>query len=481
MSDAFESNTMTGADLSRYQDELAHERNARTLTLRRQRHLSIETSLTATVSRRYGTLTDAAKFPYLNIEKAFATLQSGDPTELSELSAQLISAVKGAPRSLKSLLGSSEFIERFLTALKSPQSPALTIKLLEVVIAIFPLLGTLMIDIIDGGLCSILTDFLISSDSSIITSTLRTISVICDRSSYARDSALCLELHNTLIEMALSQSPSELADHCCNAVLSIFRNCDQIDSEILIGAIEPLIQILSVGSVQTVASVLDCFVVMTNQHSALVHTLYEQGMFSRVVEFLNKTELVAPALRLIGNLSVAQPFQLRIMLEAGLIVKVLDILESEHAADVFWVLSNLLEAVPALILPLIDADFVDRLFEIIDTSGYDIQKEAAFFLSTLILFSPEAEVQRFVMAPVIEILVGMVGCGVEKVVLRCIYTIGKLVRWGRKGGETLKWVAESDLMDRLGELVDDPEQPLMVERAEALISQVKAAEGDKKE
>jgi hypothetical protein len=193
-------------------------------------------------------------------------------------------------------------------------------------------------------------------------------------------------------------------------------------------------------------------------------------MFSRVVEFLDAPELVSPALRLIGNLSIAQPFQLRTMLNAHLAPKLLDLLKSEHAADVFLVLSNLPEAVPALILPLIDAEFVDRLLEIIDTSGYDIQKEATFFLSTLILFSADTELPRFAVAPVTDVLVAMVGCGVEKVVLRCIDTIGKLVRCTGSDAEAVKAVkalAESDLMDRLGELLDDPEQPLVTERGGA--------------
>jgi hypothetical protein len=43
------------------------------------------------------------------------------------------------------------------------------------------------------------------------------------------------------------------------------------------------------------------------------------------------------------------------MLNAQLAPKLPDLLESDHTADVFLILSNLLEAVPALILPLIDA------------------------------------------------------------------------------------------------------------------------------
>jgi hypothetical protein len=107
------------------------------------------------------------------------------------------------------------------------------------------------------------------------------------------------------------------------------------------------------------------------------------------------------------------------------------------------------------------------LLGIIDTSRYNIKKEATFFLSTLILFSADTELPRFAVAPVIDVLVAMVGCGVEKVVLRCLDTIGKLVRCTGSAAEAVKALAESDLMERLGELLDDPEQPLVTERGGA--------------
>jgi hypothetical protein len=202
-------------------------------------------------------------------------------------------------------------------------------------------------------------------------------------------------------------------------------------------------------------------------------------MFKRVVSLMDTPALISPTLRLIGNLSVAQPFQLRAMLDAmldaGLADRLFQEVESEHAADVFWVLSNLLEAVSALIMPLIDADFVARLLEIIDTAPYDVHKESAFFLSTLVLFSQEADLPRFAAPPVIDALVGIIGCGVEKVVLRCVDTIGKLVRFLRRrpAAESVKAIAESDLLDRLSELMDSPGQPLLAERADALIAQVR--------
>jgi hypothetical protein len=470
---------MNGADLSHYQDELARARNARTLTLRRNRPaLELFTKRTKPISSG----PDANKFPYLDQAKATSVLTSGQPEDLLEFANQLISAVKSAPRPLKKLVHSPGFLENFSTALTSPKSPELTVRLLEVVGVIFPILDPLTNSFIDNGICFTLNDFLSSGDSAIISITIQVLKKICEQSSYARDSALCLEIHTALIQLALSTSPSETADSCCATLFVIFSNRDPIEPEILINSVSPLFNLLSVGSPQTVASVLDCFVAMTNQHSALVHSLYDLGLFKRVVSLLDTPVLVSPTLRLIGNLSVAQPFQLRTMLDAGLADRLFQELESEHAADVFWVLSNLLEAVSTLIMPLINRDFVDRLLDIIDSSSYDIQKESAFFLSTLILFSQEEDLPRFVTPTVIDVLVNMMGCGVEKVVLRCIDTVGKLMRYLQIHpiADSVNFLAESDIMDRLEELLDDPEQPLLTERAEALISQFRTLQDGKK-
>jgi hypothetical protein len=465
---------MDGADLSHYQDELARERNARTLTLRRPNRPALDILGKRASLGRWVPNSDSGRFPYLCPEKATVALASDTTVEI--FADQIIAGAKSAPRDVRSLVHSVGFLDRFSTVLAAPHSSELTVKLLEVVIVVFPFLDQLSSGFVDSGICFTLNDLLGSGDAGVVSASIRVVKAICEQSSYARDAALCLEVHNTLIQVALADPKSEKAEQCLGAILEIMASHDPIEPEILINCTEPLFRLLDVGSAKTVTGVLDCFVAMTNQHTALVHSLYDLGMFKRVVSLMDDPALVSPMLRLIGNLSVAQPFQLQTMLDAGLPDKLFRELESEHAADVFWVLSNLLEAVSALIMPLIDAEFVTRLLEIIEGSSYDIQKEAAFFLSTLILFSQESDLPRFVSAPVIEALINMIGCGVEKVVLRCIDTVGKLVRFlaGNPIAEGVTSIKESDVIDRLAELLDDPEQPLLAERAEALISQVRS-------
>jgi hypothetical protein len=465
---------MPGTDLSHYEDELARERNSRTLTLRRRNRPALDS---ARRGGRYGCATDAGPFPYLSAEKSIAALASGAPAVLAGLAAQLTAALACAPRPLRALVRSPGFLCGLAAALSAPPAGAAA-PLLDLVIAVFPLLGARAGGFVDGGLCFALGDFLASDDAAVAQSAVRAVRAICSHSSYARDSVLCLEIHTALVRMAIASSPSAHADLCCTALLAIFANPDPIEPEILANSVDQLCELLMVGSVQTVASVLDCLVAMTNQHSALVHSLYDLGLFERIVQLMERPSLVAPTLRLIGNLSAAQPFQLRAMLDAGLPRRLFAELESEHAAEAFWVLSNLLEAVAGLIIPLIDEKFIARLLERMESSSYHTQKEVAFFLSTLLLFLHEADLRAFVVPQVVGVLVSMIGCGIEKVTLRCIDAIGKCIRYLQTHAdrETVRCLAESDLVERLGELLDEREQPLLAERAEALITQFHALE-----
>jgi hypothetical protein len=271
--------------------------------------------------------------------------------------------------------------------------------------------------------------------------------------------------------MALEAAPSALSEECCLCLLRVFGNRDEVEPEMLLDSVEPLIAILPVGTPRAIASVLDCLVAMSNHHAAIVHSLCEHGLFAHVVRYLDVPELAGPSLRLIGNMSVVRPFGIGVALLGRLVA----FLESEHAADAFWVLSNLTEVAASVVMPFVTDDFIARLIEIVGTSSYDIQKECTFFMSTLILFSQDSELDRFIQTPVVDILISMIGCGVEKVMLRCINTLIRFMRFLQAHPNPRMWsyLSESDLSDRLGELTEqDDEQQLLVEHSEALAKQL---------
>jgi hypothetical protein len=71
--------------------------------------------------------------------------------------------------------------------------------LLDAIRTIFPHCGQLTHVLVVVGMTFPLVDFLQSDDAALVESTIALLSFICEKSSYARDSILYLEIHTTLI------------------------------------------------------------------------------------------------------------------------------------------------------------------------------------------------------------------------------------------------------------------------------------------
>jgi hypothetical protein len=464
-----DSASAVGGDLTHYQEELARERNARTLNLRHRDPLSSPSYTGVPVWRMHSSLAHLAKYPYLDPEKAIATLKSADGTKISVLAGQIVAAAHST-RLLTALAHSSGFLEALAATIASDIPSALTVALLGAAQTIFVHCEPGESALVDG-ISLRLADFLQSGDAAVVAATLALLSHMCETSGYARDSVLCLGIQTALLRMALESAPSALSEECCLCLLHVFGNRDQVEPEMLLDSVDPLLAILPVGSPRALASVLDCFVAMSNHHAAIVHSLYEHGLFAQVVRYFDVPELVGPSLRLVGNMSTVQPFGL----DGALVSRLIGFLDCEHAADAFWALSNLTEVASSVVMQFVTDEFIARLIEIVGTSSYDIQKECTFFMSTLIMFSQDSQLEKFIQTPIIDILVSMIGCGVEKVMLRCIDTLLKFVRLLRAHPNPDMWsyLTESDLSDRLGELTEqDDEQQLLVEHSEALAKQI---------
>jgi len=324
-----------------------------------------------------------------------------------------------------------------------------------------------------AGTCFSMPNLLTSGQLEVAEATVKLIYVISEHSAYARDAVLCMEIHDILIALAKRCVSPQLTGGCCQCLLRVFATTGGIDSEVLIRAAHAMVGLLGMDSVEVVSAVLDCYVQMSNKYTTLVVTLYDLGLFSLAVQLLDNAELAPAALRLVGNLCVAQPAQIRTMLDVGLIHKTIAFLETEHAADAFWVMSNLLEMVPHEIIPL-DDGAVARVLEIIATSSYDVQKEAAFFLSALILLTSASLLPKFMIQSVMEPLVDMLGCGVRMVALKCAWALVWFCKSARESpsaaGALAAMLTDSDLRSRLDDLLDERDPSLLTESAEILMA-----------
>jgi hypothetical protein len=235
--------------------------------------------------------------------------------------------------------------------------------------------------------------------------------------------------------------------------------------------------LLQLPSSTAVAAILDCFVRMSNGDPELIYSLFDLGIDQIVVQLLDNPALVNPTLRLIGNLGIAEPNHIRVMLDAGLMPKLFSFLDSEHSGDVFWVLSNLLETAPHMIHPLIGDEFVSKVIQMTVSSPFEIQKESAFFLATIIHNSGDSALTLVMLPPVITVLVEMLECGIDIVVMRCMETLRKFCRYAHHhaeiGSQVTALLLECDLTGQLDELLEH-ETSMVTEQAELLLAEYQA-------
>lgn len=462
----------SGADLSDYRDQLARERSARTLTLRRTNRTSIA-SLIGKPKVTSGPLVDVSNFPFLDPNYVCNTLRSGSISNLEEMLNNICGFTQTSSKLLKNVYLNEELPSVFIEALGNGLPSLQVVNILKTISVIFPKCEANQIRYIDEGLTMLMFDFLSSEDINILYAAICLIDVIVEVSSYARDSILSFGLHISLIEIAQMNHNQQLIISACETLYHVFSNPQSIDSTTLTSCVEPMASLLFLQDDQAEAIVLNTFVAMTNKMPALVFTMYDLDLFKHVVGLLSNENLIAATLPLIGNMSVGHAENIRTLLNCGLLEILMQLIDSSFTADVFWVLSNLVESMPHVMMEKFDMEFVHNVADVADASSFEVKKEASFFIATLILFTDSQDLIGFMFKTVLEVLVEMLGCGVGLIILRCL---DALLRFSYALQSTVNddfvaLIHESDLADSLNRLTNEG-STLIQERAEFLLNQL---------
>ena len=472
----------SGVDLRNYKDQLMKDRNSRTLTLRSLKRPSVSSmrfgqGQMRSIKTSQDTFGEQSTFPFLDPENIIGTFQSMDEAKIRTLMQQITECAESRPRLVMNLMKKTEIFQPIVDALNGEITPEFTIPIMGFISVIFPLCKPPEMNVfVDCDLCFSLYAFITSESEEVINAAIQLIAVLSEECSYARDAMISFGIHTTLMEIAKASQNEALTEACCNALHKIFGNPDPIDSATVMESVNPMAELLSISSVSALESVIDCFVEMTNKIPSIVFMLYDLELYPTIIGFLGNESLTGVTLRLIGNMSVAHPPQIRLMLELDLFNTLLGLLDSDYATCVFWIFSNMLESVPQLMMPLFTEEFVNSVIELVANASFDVKKEAAYFLSTLILFSEADAIPRFMTQEVTDVLVEMLGCGVVMIIVRCIDTLIRFIHISQTNEEYSSYneiVLDSDIRDRLQDLIS-PETPVVNERAEYLIQQLES-------
>ena len=477
-----------GLDLSAYRQQLENDRNSRSLVYRRSNRPTIAgfLSKTGSLNNRNSALI-SQQYPLLNPTVSVPILEGNDISKINEFCSNVIACHNaGSKRSLNELSNSEPLVIAMIGALSNSFPKTLLISLMSVIAILFPLNSELYETYVDNDLLFTLLSFLSEitpeelstslESQNLVGGAIELIGVLSDSSLYARNSVLCLGLHLILIDIAKSEVTQPLTYASCHCLQRVFGRPEKIDSEVTQSLIQPLSTLLSISNHSAICAILTSFYSLTSKCPSLIFDFYEgeEPYSDIIVHMLTEEDLAQAALPLIGSLCNAHAPQVQRMLSLGLFDILMQLIQTNLIADVFWVLTNLIEAIPSVMIQMITPNFIDSAISTASESSFDVKKEIIYFLCTLVLFLKPEDLTIFTQPHVIDSLVDMLGCGVGMIVLRCldvfqifIINIGR----GTLSKDFVEVLADENVIEQLESMVD-MKLPIVAPRANYILSMI---------
>lgn len=199
--------------------------------------------------------------------------------------------------------------------------------------------------------------------------------------------------------------------------------------------IDPLFELLHLKIDQysdftSISNIISIFVELTNILPILIKRFYNNGLFEFALKSITVPELTKSCINLIGNLPASSSLTFtQNMINLGLFDKLMELIQNaEFTSDVFWVLSNFLDVISQCVIPLITSELITLSVEIASQSPFNIKREIAYFLSSLIIIMDSDDIVNFLVSEeIVELLAEMLNSGVEDLMIKCICAFQKIL------------------------------------------------------
>jgi hypothetical protein len=281
----------------------------------------------------------------------------------------------------------------------------------RLITTVFPLLtNEQRVQFTDAGIAFSLLDLLDSPNSDVVKLACEIVAALAPDCDYLIDSFFTFDFHYQLIDLIHQSSDESLQIAAARAIFCLYGDHDRILSTILKNSLPKLLSLVTVNSRPVVSFVLKALTEITNQRSSLAYILFDAGVVDRIVGFLDDDDLKGSVIPLLGNLCLSGRGHIAYLIHLGLPRKLFNLTGTVHAADAFWVLSNLLENAPDLYSEAEISE--EKLKSLIATTlekahaeNMQLVKEATFFLASLIIFVARHFLPVFLRFDVFDVLV----------------------------------------------------------------------------
>lgn len=442
-------------DLSTYREKLDRLRDERSLLLRRI-HLpciSHYTSNSSTVP--IATMTE---YPALDPDYLIPIFAARNENDILSLPILDQMAQPGAAAVLNNLAINEEFAKNIMEALNDDINVKVNNLIMAIIEKLYPhSTEEIMEQYIDDGLAFTIYNFLSTKEH--FEQCISLMVVIATNCTYARDALTCIGTHSLLLEIVLSISAVEIIELCLEALYAFFRNDGSMDPANIDECINPLFTILhSTDSTEIIKIICSIFCEMTNKLPIVADKLFNQGLYELIMEFLPNPNYTEVAIFLIGNVCATDPEHIGFLIDRGLMEHLMNNLNNaEMQSTVLWVCSNIMESGPHLILPHISNDIMKEIVTLANESPFNVKKEAAFFIGTVILHIESHQLPMFLNQDVMDILEEMLTFGISEIVIRCIDAMLRLLIFmpSERIEELIQIILNSDIHELLEQIIQE--------------------------
>ena len=276
-----------------------------------------------------------------------------------------------------------------------------------------------------------INNILFSDNIQLFSPALNLINSMSQRSDYARNSVTCLDLHKQMLELIKQNITKEITENALLALYAIFKNPEPMESVTIKEASEMIFDLLKEDFPQEyICIMLNILTEMSNKLSTIIPDFFAKGLYNYAFQEMDNPILTKACLNLIGNMCVSCLSFMESLLSQGLFEKLLGLIQSQQNTSclpqVYWVISNLIEAIPSQVVSKINIDFVQYSINLADDSSFDLKEEISYFISTLILFQNPFQTKEIINEQAIELISEMLDCGITAVTIRAIDALFKL-------------------------------------------------------
>lgn len=308
--------------------------------------------------------------------------------------------------------------------------------------------------IVDAGAVPYLSQLLCSPDAEVREQCAWCLGNVAGDSATLRDIVLSSGAMQAILQNIVQPANAPLFDNCVWALSNFCRGKPQPQLDQVSPALPILANVLKGASVTSSSAKIDALWALSyisdGPDERIQSVLDTHGLVDTLVHMLdNDSELVAPALRTVGNIVSGNDTQTQVVIDAGLMPKMLHLINSPKRMirkEACWVISNVAAGTQPQIKTLLKTKGVMmQIAEMAIHSEWEVRKEAIWVISNVVSGGNDAQVMSTVEAGAIDAVCSILNVNDTKMLLVALDAINGILNLGmRLGKDYVSFVDECD-------------------------------------